>query len=188
MNKITIYLIDYFLLTLTPNLKINYRVKLNVVSEARRSGLKSAGRRRFFGSKQNFQEHSSQEDGHRSTTKVLRSLFFHNSNQVSDNDGSIVPPEPHLSLTSQTSHTTNESGVRLNRTGDLGSDSMERTVALTSASERTVVLTSAIPGIPGLQDNTSPDSGIEDNIGSVMRGCSDAELLGTPFTTLLDIQ
>ena len=146
--------------------------------------MKSAGRRRFFGSKQNSQEHASQEEGHRSTTKVLRSLFFHNSNQVSDNDGSIVPPEPHLSLTSQTSHTTNESGVRLERTGDLGSESMERTV-LTSTTERTVVLPSAIPGIPGLQDNTSPDSGIEDNIGCVMRGCSDAELLGTPFTTVL---
>jgi hypothetical protein len=144
--------------------------------------LKSAGRRRFFGSKQNSQEHSSQEDGHRSTTKVLRSLFFHNSNQVSDNDGSIVPPEPHLSLTSQTSHTTNESGGRLERTE---SDSMERTVVPTSTTERTVALTSAIPGIPGLQDNTSPDSGIEDNIGCVMRGCSDAELLGMPFTIVL---
>ena len=148
---------------------IFYRVKLNVVSESRRSGLKSAGRRRFFGSKQVSQEHSSQDEGHRSTTKVLRSLFFHNSSQNVDNDGSIVPPEPHLSLTSQTSHTTNESGVRLNRTGNLGSNSIERTVVLTSEEE-------------GLRDNTSPDSGIEDNIGCVMRGCSDAELLGTSFT------
>ena len=140
-----------------------------MVSESRRSGLKSAGRRRFFGSKQVSQEHShthpAHEDGQRSTSKVLRSLFFHNATHACDVDGSYVPSDAHVSLTSQTSNTTNESGhPREPRIADPGSNSGERTVTDRTDQDKTPV-------------RTSLGSNVED-LGRVMRGCSDADLIG----------
>jgi hypothetical protein len=140
-----------------------------MVSESRRSGLKSAGRRRFFGSKQVSQDqshtHPSHEDGQRSTSKVLRSLFFHNATHTCDVDGSYVPSDAHVSLTSQTSNTTNESGhPREPRIADPGSNSGERTITVRTDQDETPV-------------RTSLGSNVED-LGRVMRGCSDADLVG----------
>jgi hypothetical protein len=168
--------IGYYILEHVPHyillrciLSINYRVKLNMVSESRRSGLKSAGRRRFFGSKQVSQDqshtHPSHEDGQRSTSKVLRSLFFHNATHTCDVDGSYVPSDAHVSLTSQTSNTTNESGhPREPRIADPGSNSGERTITVRTDQDETPV-------------RTSLGSNVED-LGRVMRGCSDADLGG----------
>jgi hypothetical protein len=140
-----------------------------MVSESRRSGLKSAGRRRFFGSKHVAQEqshtHPSHEDGQRSTSKVLRSLFFHNATHACDVDGSYVPSDAHVSLTSQTSNTTNESGhPREPRIADPGSNSGDRTITVGTDQDETPV-------------RTSLGSNVED-LGRVMRGCSDADLVG----------
>ena len=148
-------------------------MKLNVVSESRRSGIKSAARRRFFGNPQEDKERGKEaekecreKDGHKSTSKVLRSLFFHNSNQVNETDVWHVPPDPHVSLTSLTSTTTNESSPTTMRKQnvDLGLNSTPRLHVLTEDVQTPV--------------RTSLGSGLEDNMGRVMRGCSDADLLG----------
>ena len=152
-------------------------MKLNVVSESRRSGIKSAARRRFFGNTQEDKERGKdsekecrekdrEKDGHKSTSKVLRSLFFHNSSSVNETDGSHVPPDPHVSLTSQTSTTTNESSPTIMRKPrvDLGSNPTPRLHVLTEDVQTPV--------------RTSLGSGVEVYMGRVMRGCSDAELLG----------
>ena len=141
-----------------------------MVSEARRSGLKSAGRRRFFGSNKINTEHSSAiigDDSHRSTSKVLKSLFYHNNPQrMSDDVLSYVPSDPHVSLTSQHSCARmNEAArtERVNRAYERGNN---------TCSQETPV-------------RTSLDINRGENIGRTMRGCSDADLLGWLLLLLL---
>ena len=95
-----------------------------MVSEARRSGMKSAGRRRFFGSKNILSEHSHGEDSHKSTSTVLKSLFFHNPQRSGDDVLSYVPSDPHVSLTSQTSYFSGETNTS---TSQNATHKMERT-------------------------------------------------------------
>ena len=132
-----------------------------MVSEARRSGLKSAGRRRFFGSNKINAECSStvSEDSHRSTSKVLKSLFFHHPQRTGDDVLSYVPSDPHVSLTSQYSCTRMSEAARtelVDRSDDRESN---------TCSEETPV-------------RSSRDVGGEENKGRTMRGCSDADLIG----------
>ena len=101
---------------------IIFRIKINMVSESRRSGIKSAGRRRFFGSK-NPSEHSA-DDAHRSTSKVLKSLFFHYP-QRTDDVLSYVPSDPHVSLTSQTSYSSSETRGMIERGMIMGEGGIE---------------------------------------------------------------